>query len=155
SVAVMPGKTTVSSNGMSRYFSTTSSLSSASSVSIVASENELAPGGDLEHQELGQRLGIRLVLPAEPLEPSPGRLTLDVRRRPALDHGEELVEVGVRQPVGVDRLELELQGDVREGMAPDPEGDVRRVDVLFRNRRLDEGRHVDHRRERREPVLVD
>src|SRR5262249_9293380 len=120
----MPGKTTVSSNGMSRYFSTTGSRSSASSEHIVTTDVELAPGGDVQHEELGQGLGPRLARAGEPLQPVPGRLAIDVSGGRALDDGEELVEVGVRQPVGRDRLEPELQGDVGEGVAPDPEGDV-------------------------------
>src|SRR4029079_19008215 len=78
-------------------------------------------GRQVEHEELGQGLGVRFVFAAQAVEPPACGVVIDVCDSRSLDDGEEILEVGSREPVDRDRLELELQREIGERVPSDSE----------------------------------
>jgi len=88
-------------------------------------------------------------------KPTVGGLPANGVVRGRLDDRIELVELVRRQPLldGAP-LEPELQREIRERVPADAESDVGGTNLPFGRRRFDEGGDVDHRGQRREPVLA-
>src|SRR5437764_1495298 len=83
------------------------------------------PRRELEREKVRERLCVWLVLLTELVEPLLRRRAVDVLSSRAVDDGEQLFEVGIREAVDRNGLETELKRQVGQRMAAEPEAGIR------------------------------